>query len=667
VIASPLQRFVAAEYERLLRLACLITANTADAADAVVRGLDEGWRRQAKLGDESRLRVWLDQLVVREAVRLADRPSLLSLVGRNSGIAWIEPADPDGPNGRDASEWHEVQASFDALPTEQRAALALHHYAGYSIEEVADLVDAPTEIVMARVRLGTERLRAELRELASFRPRRDRAPDDIVAQLTAFLQWRAEHLRGLPTAAQITARVAEAPARRRAERGPRLAWTAIGVVTVLVGVFLLGPRPTPLPVVAMTETSPAGPAASTVPQGLVGPPPAPIPTHDLAACSTTRVGIDGPDNHPLPAAAATLVAPKGMQLATVVQSNAYSGDIVVAGERPGSALVIGSFSGARLGAFVDAKVWAWTSDASSVLVELSQAGSDGADEERCENLFVVRGYGVTPITDNGPGSVLDEAALILSSTGHGVFYLSGTTLHSVSADDSDRSFNLPGCEWRPQLTVVSPDGNSIAFDCVQFPGSDVLIYNIGVADLQAGTLTLTQLQRANQPSIGMTWTGPRSLLIALAEDTASPADKGRILLRDGVVGATGVTFKPRVASTYRTEWLVPAASFSPDGNWLLSVGDADTAPDPYNTFLINTHTGATRKLPWPVVNDRAPTLAFPMWLTGRRPRVLMMEDEHLYEVDLLAPSRTDLGAIPRVEGGPNANFVVVPTPVGVGG
>jgi hypothetical protein len=356
-----------------------------------------------------------------------------------------------------------------------------------------------------------------------------------------------------------------------------------------------------------------------------------------------------------------------MQLATVVSSNSYSGDIVVASDTPGSALVIGSFSGARSGAFVQARIWAWTPDAASLLVELSQGRPGDNLEEQCDNLFVVRGYGARPLTDNGPGSILDEEALLLSSAGRGVFYLSGTTLHNVSPDDVDRSFGLPSCEWKPQLTVLSPDEDRLAFDCVQFPGSDVLTYNIAVADLQAGTLSFTEVERANLPSIGLTWTAPHHLLLALAEDTASPTDKGRILLRDGIVGATGITFKPRVETSYRTEWVVPAASFSPDGNWLLSVGDANTAPAPYNTFLIDSHSGATTKLPWPVVNADAPTLAFPLWLRGPRPRVLMWQDEHLYDVDLLSPSRTDLGAIPRVDGSPNGNFVVVPTPVGLGG
>ena len=56
----------------------------------------------------------------------------------------------------------ELRVAFATLSPEQRAVVALHLYAGYSVLETAALVDAPIETVRSRLRLARERLRREL-------------------------------------------------------------------------------------------------------------------------------------------------------------------------------------------------------------------------------------------------------------------------------------------------------------------------------------------------------------------------------------------------------------------------------------------------------------------------------------------------------------------------
>jgi RNA polymerase sigma factor (sigma-70 family) len=159
-----LEAFVAEHYPRLVRLTFLICGNSADAADAVQRGLELAWRQRAALRDESRLRPWLDRAVVREAIRLARRPWLrrvLSLDAASTRIEWI---DPVGEDTTASPEWLALRTAFDRLPSEQRAVVALHLYAGYSVMETAAIVDAPVETVRSRLRIAKERLRRELGE-----------------------------------------------------------------------------------------------------------------------------------------------------------------------------------------------------------------------------------------------------------------------------------------------------------------------------------------------------------------------------------------------------------------------------------------------------------------------------------------------------------------------
>lgn len=44
----------------------------------------------------------------------------------------------------------------------QRAAIVLHLYLGYSVQETADLLDVPVETVRSRLRLARARLRGAL-------------------------------------------------------------------------------------------------------------------------------------------------------------------------------------------------------------------------------------------------------------------------------------------------------------------------------------------------------------------------------------------------------------------------------------------------------------------------------------------------------------------------
>lgn len=158
--------FVEDHYGRLLRLARLVCRDTGDAADAVQVGLERAWRGRASLHDESRLRPWLDRIVMREAIRISkSRRSWLSRVFTpRPDVTPIEPPD------RRASEpltFTALRAAFARLSPEQRAVVALHLHAGYSVAETAAIVGSPHETVRSRLRSARELLRGELEESRS--------------------------------------------------------------------------------------------------------------------------------------------------------------------------------------------------------------------------------------------------------------------------------------------------------------------------------------------------------------------------------------------------------------------------------------------------------------------------------------------------------------------
>jgi RNA polymerase sigma-70 factor, ECF subfamily len=151
--AVQLADFVFENHDRLIRLAVLVTRSVDQAEDAVQAALERAWRQRASLSDPSRMRPWLDRIVVREAIRGAPR---LTHALHN---------EMPGPFGADAS--HEVAAvhqALDQLAPGHRAVVVLHLYAGYSVTDTAAALNIPVETARSRLRVARDRLRHLLAE-----------------------------------------------------------------------------------------------------------------------------------------------------------------------------------------------------------------------------------------------------------------------------------------------------------------------------------------------------------------------------------------------------------------------------------------------------------------------------------------------------------------------
>ena len=151
--------FFGAHYDRLIRLAALVCHSQSTVEDAVQSALEQAWRRRGTLRNPARLKQWLDQIVVHEAIRVNRRPWWSRLLSGDDAVERAPDARAD-----DKAEWISLTVEFRRLPAEQRVALALHLYAGYAIDQTAQLMGAGIETTRSRVRLGRQRLRRELGE-----------------------------------------------------------------------------------------------------------------------------------------------------------------------------------------------------------------------------------------------------------------------------------------------------------------------------------------------------------------------------------------------------------------------------------------------------------------------------------------------------------------------
>ena len=151
--------FFGEHYDRLVRLAALICHSSAAVEDAVQAAMEQAWRRRHSLRDRSRLKPWLDQIVVRESIRQNSRPWWNRLRGP---VAEGDLPETGGQVGGVDPNWIALSVAFRQLPAEQRAAVALHLYAGYALDETARLMGASLETTRSRLRLARQRLRREL-------------------------------------------------------------------------------------------------------------------------------------------------------------------------------------------------------------------------------------------------------------------------------------------------------------------------------------------------------------------------------------------------------------------------------------------------------------------------------------------------------------------------
>lgn len=143
--ARAFEALIETRFWRLNRLALSITANEADARDAIQEACLHAWRELPGLRDRSRFDVWLWRIVVnasRSVVRGRQRVRIheIAIVDES---AMDHRAEPGAALGEALSESDLIQRAFQRLNADKRAILILHHVEERSVGEIADLLHIP--------------------------------------------------------------------------------------------------------------------------------------------------------------------------------------------------------------------------------------------------------------------------------------------------------------------------------------------------------------------------------------------------------------------------------------------------------------------------------------------------------------------------------------------
>ena len=144
--------------DRCYAIAYRILRDAERAQDAVQQAFLLAWRELPRLRDPERFDPWLHRLLVNACYEELRRNRRWNTNLRSLPV--------DGPGGPDTTvsvdDRDALDRAFVRLTPEHRAVFVLHHHAGLTLGEVADVVGVPLGTVKSRLHHATRAMRAAI-------------------------------------------------------------------------------------------------------------------------------------------------------------------------------------------------------------------------------------------------------------------------------------------------------------------------------------------------------------------------------------------------------------------------------------------------------------------------------------------------------------------------
>ena len=130
-----------------------ILRNDQDCADAVQEALMLAWQHRDGLREGASFKPWLTRILVNACNTMLRKRARARLVLLDEVV--VPTGDADNLPLRDA---------LDRLPQDLRVATVLHYLEGFSVREIAEMLDAPENTVKMRLMRARRRLHGMLSE-----------------------------------------------------------------------------------------------------------------------------------------------------------------------------------------------------------------------------------------------------------------------------------------------------------------------------------------------------------------------------------------------------------------------------------------------------------------------------------------------------------------------
>lgn len=153
---EPFADFYRREFPKMVALACAVSGSRIAGEDIAQEAMLDASRRWEVVGGYDKPGAWVRRVTIQRSSKTLRRTrseALALLKMRTSGEI------PPGP-----PEVEEVFAAIRRLPSRQRAAVALHYLDGYSVAEVADILECAQGTVKAHLHKARNALARALGE-----------------------------------------------------------------------------------------------------------------------------------------------------------------------------------------------------------------------------------------------------------------------------------------------------------------------------------------------------------------------------------------------------------------------------------------------------------------------------------------------------------------------
>jgi len=139
--------------DAVYHLALVVLRCPEDARDVMQVAFERAWRHRGRYDPQRSLRNWLLAIASHEAISTARRRRVVRWVGLSG-----EERHPEAPREVSLTLWEAI----GSLSPGHRAVVGLFYLHGFSMEEIAELLDIPGGTVASRLHTARQRLRALL-------------------------------------------------------------------------------------------------------------------------------------------------------------------------------------------------------------------------------------------------------------------------------------------------------------------------------------------------------------------------------------------------------------------------------------------------------------------------------------------------------------------------
>lgn len=151
-----LGQLIIASEDTLYHVAKTLLYNDADCADAIQETIVKAFSKLDTLRQDAYAKTWLIRILMNECYAIMRREKrVISLEDYTPEEVWAENAD-----------YSDLYEAISRLPEEARLSVTLYYMEGYSVKEIAKLMDTTESAVKNRLARARAKLRNELAEEA---------------------------------------------------------------------------------------------------------------------------------------------------------------------------------------------------------------------------------------------------------------------------------------------------------------------------------------------------------------------------------------------------------------------------------------------------------------------------------------------------------------------